>query len=96
MKGAQVIQFPETALSGYGPIHFESFKNYEWDNLDDHTRKICDFAVSLNLWVILGSTRQMDGELPRNCVHVISKTGVIVGSYDKQRLYKKEKDYYSG
>ena len=94
-NGVHVIQFPETSLSGYGPTHFESFNNYEWDLLDDHTRTICAFAVSLNLWVILGSTRQIEGELPRNCVHVISNTGMIVGSYDKQRLYHREKEYYS-
>ena len=90
-----VIHFPETALSGYGPAHVESFDNYAWSLLDDHTRAICALAGSLNLWVILGSTRRIDGQLPRNCVHVISNTGVIVGSYDKQRLYRREKDYYS-
>jgi len=94
-KGVQVIQFPETSLSGYGPSHFESFKNYDWDILDHHTRTICDLALSLDLWVVLGSTRQVERELPRNCVHVISNTGVIVGSYDKQRLYSREKEYYS-
>ncbi len=95
IKGVQVIQFPETALSGYGPAHFKSLENYQWDILDHHTREICELASTLNLWVVLGSTRQVDRELPRNCVHVISNTGVIVGSYDKQRLYRGEKKYYS-
>ena len=94
-RDVHVIQFPETSLSGYGPEHFDSFKNYEWDILDYHTRKICDLALSLNLWIILGSTRQVERELPRNCVHVISNTGEIIGSYDKQRLYNQEKEYYS-
>jgi predicted amidohydrolase len=94
-QGVQVIQFPETSLSGYGPKHFESFNNYEWNILDNHKRKICDLASSLNLWVVLGSTRQAEPELPRNCVQVISNTGVIVGTYDKQRLYSSEKEYYS-
>jgi predicted amidohydrolase len=94
-KGVEVIQFAETALSGYGPSHFESFRNYDWDSLDRYTQKICDLALSLNLWVVLGSMRRVASELPRNCVHVISNQGAIVGSYDKQRLYIKEKGYYS-
>lgn len=94
-KRVQVIQFPETALSGYGPAHFDSFKNFEWDLLDLHTRKICELASSLNLWVILGSMRQVEGELPGNCAHVISNMGEVAGSYDKQRLYSNDKKYYS-
>ena len=94
-KGVEVIQFPETSLSGYGPAHFESFSTFEWDILDYYTQKICDLASSLKMWVILGSMRQVDGESPRNCVHVVSNQGVIVGGYDKRRLYRNEKDYYS-
>lgn len=94
-NGVHVIHFPETSLSGYAPTHIESFTDYAWDRLADHTQTVCTLAKSLNLWVVLGAIRQIDGQLPRNCVHVISNTGVIVGSYDKQRLYRQEKDYYS-
>ena len=94
-KGAVIIQFPETSLSGYGPAHFESFRKYDWDVLNGYTQRICNLASSLNMWVILGSMRKVDGELPRNCVHVISNQGEIVGSYDKQRLYHNERGYYS-
>jgi len=94
-KGVQVIQFPETSLPGYGPKHFKSFQSYEWDILDHHTRKICDLARSLDLWVVLGSMRQVKRQSPKNCIHVISNAGEVVGSYDKQRLYNWEKEYYS-
>lgn len=94
-KDVQVIQFPETSLSGYGPSHYESFNNFKWDILDHHTQNICGLASSLNLWVILGSMRLVGSESPRNCVHVISNTGMILGTYDKQRLHNYEKKYYS-
>jgi predicted amidohydrolase len=94
-KGVHVIQFPETLLSGYSPKHVESLEHYTWDRLDTSIRKICELASSLHLWVILGSMRQVEYEFPRNCLQVISPTGRIVGTYDKQRLYKREKDYYS-
>ena len=47
-NGVHVIHFSETALSGYGPTHIESFNNYAWNLLDDQTRAICACAESLN------------------------------------------------
>jgi len=94
-KGAQLIHFPETALTGWGPSHFESFKNYNWDILDDHVKIICKLSLSLNIWVVLGAMRQIENGLPRNCIQVISNEGLVSGIYDKQRIYKAEKGYYS-
>ena len=94
-RGAQLIHFPETSLTGWGPTHFKSFKNYNWDILNDHVQKICKLSLSLNLWVVLGLMRQIENGLPRNCIQVISNEGLIAGFYDKQRLYKPEKGYYS-
>lgn len=39
--------------------------------------------------------RTVEQGLPRNCILVISNKGNVVGIYDKQRLYKGEKKYYS-
>lgn len=91
----QVIHFPEGALSGYGHKHFESIESYEWDVLANHTQRICELASSLNLWTVFGSMRQIERELPRNCLHVVSNRGVIAGTYDKQRLTRGEKERYS-
>jgi predicted amidohydrolase len=93
--GAHVIQFPETSLSGYAPTHIESYDTYPWGELERATQSICDVAVSLGIWVILGTMRRVDAALPRNCLHVISDAGEIAGTYDKQRLYRGETSYYS-
>lgn len=94
-KGVQLIHFPETALTGWGPSHFKSFQNYNWAKLNHHVKKICELSLSLNLWVVLGLMRPIEKGLPRNCLQVISNEGLIAGSYDKQRLYKIERGYYS-
>ncbi len=44
--------------------------------------------------MVFGSTRVVTDELPRNCIHVISKDGDVVGTYDKRRLYKDEPLHY--
>ncbi|MBT8350948.1 MAG: hypothetical protein KJO26_06920, partial [Deltaproteobacteria bacterium] len=89
-KGVQLIHFPETALTGWGPSHFKSFQNYNWVNLDHQVQRICGLSLSLNLWVVLGLMRRMANGLPRNCLQVISNEGLVAGIYDKQRLYKAE------
>jgi len=94
-QGATVIQFPECALSGYGPTHFGSLMNYDWENLSNHTKRIRRLAASFGIWVILGSMRRFSGELPKICLYVISDKGEIRGTYDKRRLYGKEKELFS-
>lgn len=94
-QSATVIQFPETALSGYAPNYYDTLKNYAWDDLDYHTQHICRLASSFGIWVILGSMRRVDGELPKICVKVISDGGEVIGVYDKRRLYGKEKELFS-
>ncbi len=94
-QNVSIIHFPETSLSGYSPTHFKSLENYDWKSLEDYTGKICELAYSLNLWVILGTMRCNHNKLPGNCIKVISDKGKVVGTYDKQRLYGKEKEYYS-
>ncbi len=94
-QDATVVQFPETALPGYAPKHFDTLKEYAWDDLKRYERHICGLASSFGIWVILGSMRQVDGELPKISMYVISNRGDVVGVYDKRRLYGKEKEMFS-
>jgi predicted amidohydrolase len=94
--GANVIHFPETALSGYGRSDFTPSSTNNWQELEDHTQEIAALAKKLGLWVILGSCRKVaNEEKPANCVHIISDTGQIVNTYDKQRLTPSESAYYT-
>lgn len=95
LQNATVIQFPETALTGYIPNHYVTLDEYAWDELEFHTQNICQQAASLGIWVVLGSMRNVDNELPKICINVISDYGEIVGVYDKRQLYGKEKELFS-
>lgn len=93
---ADIIHFPETALSGYGCSDFASLNGDNWQCLNEHTEEIVNLAGSLGLWVVLGSCRRIvNGERPANCAHIISDVGRIVGTYDKQKLTQKEHDWYA-
>jgi predicted amidohydrolase len=93
---AHVIHFPETALSGYGRTDFTPSSNENWQQLEEHTEEFVKLAGKLRLWVMLGSCQKVaDSEKPANCIHVISDTGRIVGTYDKQQLTPVESAWYT-
>ncbi len=94
-RGVEAILFPETALAGYGPKHISSFKGYDWQRLAEVTNEIRAAARRLSLWVILGSMREGGGAHPYNCLQVISNDGEIAGVYDKRRIYKTEREFYT-
>jgi predicted amidohydrolase len=94
-NGVDVIHFPETALPGYLGSFGGDPSELDWDTLGTLTGAICDLARSYGVWVVLGSVRQEPGQLPRNCICVISNEGRIAGHYDKQRLYEVESRFYS-
>lgn len=91
----EVIHFPETALPGYLSFPNGDPSAFNWRTLNSLTKEICRLALSNKMWIILGSIRKVKGQLPRNCICVISDSGKIIGYYDKQRIYKAEKEYYS-
>jgi len=93
--GADIVHFPETALSGYARVHFDDFSNFDWECLDGSLKEICDLARKLYIWVVLGSTSYAGVEKPTNCLHVISDLGNVIGTYHKRRLYSREKEFYS-
>ena len=93
---AHVVHFPETALSGYGRLDFTLSNTNTWQSLAAQTKEIVKLAGELGLWVVLGSCRRVaDREKPANCIHVISNTGRIVGTYNKQQLAPKEPAWYT-
>ena len=94
-KAVEVIHFPETALPGYLSFSNGNSSEFDWNTLESLTGTICNLALSNKIWVILGSIRKEKGQLPRNCICVISNSGKISGYYDKQRLYKGESEFYS-
>lgn len=93
---AHLVHFPETALPGYGRSDFTPSSTDNWLELEDYTNEIVKLAGALNLWVALGSCRRVAGsKKPANCIYIISNTGQIVGTYNKQKLTPSETAWYT-
>lgn len=82
-RGAHVVHFAETALSGYAGVEWPTLKNFPWENLESALREIMALARKLRLWVVLGSMHRLARHKPHNCVYVIDDRGRIADRYDK-------------
>lgn len=95
-KKADIVHFPECALSGYGGQEVKSWKGYDWELLRDETRSIMALAGRLRQWVVLGSSHYLgEGKLPHNCLYLIGPGGRIRDRYDKRFCTRPGLKYYS-
>lgn len=95
-KRADVVHFPECALSGYPAAEKFSFRGYDWDQLRSETRAIMDLARKYGQWVVLGSSHPLTGgHKPHNCLYVISPKGRIANRYDKRFCTGGDLKFYS-
>ena len=83
--GADIIHFPECALSGYAGTDFPTFVGFDWNLLRDETEKIMALADELELWVVLGSSHELTApNKPHNSLYLISPDGKLIDRYDKR------------
>ena len=83
-QGAQVIQFPEGAISGYAGVDFESFEGFEWELMKTSVQEIVELAKKLKIWVLLGAAHRLTPpNKPHNCLYIINEKGEIEDRYDK-------------
>jgi predicted amidohydrolase len=96
LNKADIVQFPEAALTGYPPVDISSFENCNWDDLRMETRDIMSIARENKIWVVLGSAHYIsENEKPLNCLYIISSDGKIVDRYDKSMLTEGDMKYYT-
>jgi len=82
---ADIVHFPECALSGYVGTDFGSFDGFDWQLLEKETAKITELTKKLKLWVVLGSVHKLPaGKKPHNSLYLIDPKGKISGRYDKR------------
>lgn len=94
--GADLVHFPETALSGYAGSDHESLTGFPWATQRSELEKILGEARRLRVWVVLGATHQLTGDhKPHNSLYVINPAGAIVDRYDKRFCTTGDLRHYS-
>jgi len=77
-QGANVVHFPEYALCGYPGKDFESWDEFNWEDLKAASFEICAQAAAENVWVLFGSAHRLSGSnLPP-----LGRIAGIVDCYD--------------
>ena len=93
---ADIVHFPECALSGYVGADFGSFDGFNWQLLREETEKIMVLAGQLGVWVVLGSMHRLtEPNKPHNSLYLINPKGKIVDRYDKRFCTKGDLRHYT-
>jgi len=80
--GLDIVLFPETALSGYFPLHYPQGDYPSGALLDSALAAVQTAAREAGLWVVVGSSTQSEGRY-YNMVYAIDNRGEIRSSYGK-------------
>lgn len=91
--GAQMVVFPECALSGYPPLHYPDVNSIDTVRINQLNNDICELARDASIWVVLGTITVGCGGL-LNSALVISSDGELVGRYDKLHLMPQDKKFF--
>ncbi|MBM3187354.1 MAG: carbon-nitrogen hydrolase family protein [Chloroflexi bacterium] len=93
-RGAEVVVFPETALTGYSPAIGHGREPSEWPAIREGLRRIAERARALDLWTVVGTEVWEEGAW-WNREYVYSADGEEVATYDKMHLMDADTRYYS-
>lgn len=94
--GAEIVHFPEAALSGYAGIDFPNFVDYDWDLLASQTQKIQAEAAKKRIYVVLGTAHKIKGSVkPYQGLYLVNPKGEIQCRYDKRFCTKAEMNRYT-
>lgn len=95
-NAADIVHFPECALSGYAGTDFESFDGFDWDLLKKETESIMALAGQLRIWVVLGSSHRLSaGNKPHNSLYLINPDGQIADRYDKRFCTERDLEHFT-
>ncbi|HVK42744.1 MAG TPA: carbon-nitrogen hydrolase family protein [Phenylobacterium sp.] len=88
--GAQLVQFPEGAISGYpsgeGKLRLAGWA-VDWAGLKAELEETAELAAELSLWVAAGANHPLTPpNRPHNSLYVIDAAGRLAARYDKRLL----------
>lgn len=83
--GADIVHFPEGALSGYVKSQIASWQSFDWAALEAQLGYIKSLCEELGIWAVIGSAHNdFDGQRPFNSLYIIDDKGKLATRYDKR------------
>ncbi len=84
-RGADLVHFPEGALSGYAPHDLPNYEKSESEALGRATRSVTEACKANGIWAVFGSIHPLsNGHKPHNAVYVVDGQGRLRDRYDKR------------
>ncbi|GLQ54717.1 carbon-nitrogen hydrolase family protein [Devosia nitrariae] len=85
--GADLVLFPEGALSGYAKSQIRTWSGFDWPLLRRELDLICAQCAESGIYAVIGSAHPLgETNRPHNSLYIISDKGVLETRYDKRRL----------
>ncbi len=95
-EGAELVHFPEAALTGYNRVHLKELGAIDRDLLQRRGADIATLAAARGVWIAYGTTGFEPGAaLPLNSLILIGPDGERVSRYDKIFLTDADRKAYS-
>lgn len=91
---ADVVHFPECALSGYAGVDYPNMHDFDWTALDNALQTVKASAAKHKIHVILGSAHKKQTGKPYNSLYLIGPDGLIQKRYDKRFCMKRDLEHY--
>ena len=83
-RGAELVHFSETALSGYYRVHLTDLRKIDRELLARRNSELRALAAKFSLWLAYGNTFFAPGsERPFNSLHLVNPGGEEACRYDK-------------
>jgi len=93
LRSADILCFPECALSGYGPAHYTTKDELKADEIDLAIQEVKSLAQNHEINVIVGTHRFHEDKWLNSAI-LIAGNGRIRGTYDKAHLTNGDNDFY--
>ena len=90
---ADLVCFPECALTGYGPEHHESSADFDPDAVEAGLSEVKELARRLGITFVLGAHLPLEGGYSNSAL-LIRSNGRIAARYDKTHLYGEDVAFY--
>lgn len=96
LKKADIVHFPECALSGYAGVDMKTLDGFNWNELHRATDSVLTLAKKLKLWLVLGSMHKLSGDnKPHNSQYLINSNGEVVDRYDKRFCTEGDLEFFT-